>query len=181
MVLRSIVRIPERVYHDIRNYFIPKAVDSERVAFIFAAVSKTNDSIRLQFREWYPVKPDEYEYQSLWYVELKDEMCPKVIKMAFDLDASIVELHSHPYSRPAGFSFSDLAGFDEFVPHVWWRLKGKPYAAIVFSHSDFDALIWIDDPRTPQQLTEIIVGEEHLYPNGLTLSNRGQAYDYRSF
>ncbi len=60
------------------------------------------------------------------YFELKDEMRSKIIKMAFDLDAAIVELHSHPYPEPAKFSYSDLGGFDDFVAHVWWRLKGKP-------------------------------------------------------
>lgn len=178
MVVRSAVCIPDEVYRDIRNYLIPKSAHTERVAFIFMTVSRFEDSIQLRYKRWYPVKSDEYEYRSLWFVELRDEMRPKMIKMAFDLDASIAELHSHPYPSPARFSPSDLAGLDEFVPHVMWRLKGKPYVAIVFSHSDFDALIWIDDPRNPRQLTEMIVGDRHLHPNALALSTRGREYEF---
>lgn len=180
-MVQSSILIPNRIFHDICNHLIPKKVKSERVAFIFTTVSKTNKSIQLKFKSWYPVQSDEYEYQSLGYVELKDEMRSKIIKMAFDLDAAIVELHSHPYPETAKFSYSDLRGFDDFVTHVWWRLKGKPYAAIVFSNFDFDALIWIENPKIPQQLTEIIAGDQHINPNGLTLNNRGKEYESRPF
>lgn len=177
-MVQSSVLIPKRVYQDFRKYLISKKAKSEGVAFIFATIARTSDIIQFQFKNWYPVQPDEYEYQSLGYVELKDEMRPKIIKIAFDLDASIVELHTHPYPEPARFSPSDLRGFDDFVPHVRWRLNGKPYAAIVFSNFDFDGLVWIDNPRKPQQLTEIIVGDQHFNSNGLTLSNRGREYEY---
>lgn len=177
-MLQSTILIPEEVYDDICNHLIPKNVKSERVAFIFATVSKTEKSVQFQFKDWHPVQPHEYEYQSSIYVELKDEMRPKIIKRAFDLDAAMIEVHSHPHPSPASFSPSDLYGFEDFVPHVWWRLGGKPYAAIVFSHSDFDALVWIDNPKNPQQLTEIIVGDRHLNPNALSLRNGGRKYGF---
>jgi len=110
-------------------------------------------------------------------VQLEDKMRPKIIKMAFDMDTAIVELHSHMY-EPAKFSPSDFEGFEEFVPHVRWRLNGKPYAAIVFSKSDFDAVVWIDGPEEYQQLTEIMVGKQHLYPNRLTLKALEREYEY---
>ena len=141
----------------------------QEVAFIFAEVSKKEDFLEFQFRSWHGVKPDEFRYQSFGYVELRDEMRAKIMKLAFDLEAAIVELHSHPYSRAACFSPSDFEGFDEFVPHVRWRLGGRPYAAVVYSRIDFDAIVWIDDPQHPQQLTELVAGKRHLYPNGLTL------------
>mgnify|MGYP001100758036 CR=1 FL=1 len=164
--MKSTVFIPKKIYNNICKYLIPKKPKSEKVAFIFATVSRVNDAI---------------QFQSLGYVELKDEMRPKIIKMAFDLDVSIIELHSHPYQIPASFSYSDFQGFDDFVPHVWWRLNGKPYVAMVFSPFDFDALVWIDSPKTPQQLTEIIVGKNHFFPNELSLTNRGREYEYWSF
>jgi len=180
-MIRSTILIPKKIYHSIHKYLFPKKIRSEQVAFIFTTVYRIEKSIQFEFKDWYLVQPNEYEYQSLGYVELKDEMRPKIIKMAFDLDAAIVEIHSHPYSRPAMFSPSDIEGFNEFVPHVWWRLRKKPYVAIVFSKFDFDALVWIDDPKIPQQLTEILVEKQRFYPNCLTLINRGKKYGYRSF
>jgi hypothetical protein len=136
-------------------------------------VKKTSLSLDFNFAEWYAVKSNEYESRSLWYVELKDNLRPKIIKKAFDLDAAIVEMHSHPHNMSAKFSGSDLVGLQEFVPHVWWRLKGKPYAALVFSSSDFDGLAWIKSPSHPQQLTQLVVNGRGLRANGLTLSRKG--------
>ncbi len=101
-------------------------------------------------------------------------MRPKIIKRAFDEQASIIEIHSHPYDLPARFSGSDLVGFEDFVPHVWWRLRGAPYSALVFSQTDFDGLVWVDNPRMPIQLEELKVGIRSLQPNRLTLNGTGK-------
>lgn len=178
---KSSLFIPIRIYRDIYNYLFPKKVRLEKVAFIFAKMSKSNDCLNFQFQSWYPVKLHEYEYRSKGYVKLKDKMRQKIIKMAFEIDAAIVELHSHMYPESAKFTFSDFRGFEEFIPHVWWRLNGKPYVAIVFSRSDFDALVWIDNPQQYQQLTEIVAGKQHLYPNGLSLITLDRQYEYPTF
>jgi len=171
--LRIRVNLPAQTYQRILKYLFPIRVRYESVSFIFALVKKTSLSIDFNFVEWYAVKSNEYESRSLWYVELKDNLRPKIIKKAFDLDAAIVEIHSHPHNASAEFSGSDLVGLQEFVPHVLWRLKGKPYAALVFSNSDFDGLAWIKNPSHPQQLTELVVNGRGLRANGLTLSRKG--------
>jgi len=140
-----------------------------------------NIYVEFQFVSWYAVQTDEYEYQSAWYVELKDEIRPKIIKKAFDLNTAIVELHSHVHLGPAGFSESDLHGLYDFVPHVRWRLKGKPYAAIVISRSDFDGLVWMNGNKEPQQLNGLKVDGKKFYSNGITLTNLSQDHEYRSF
>lgn len=170
---RVAVSLSKRIYRDILRDLFPKKVEQEKVAFIFASVSKVGQSVDFRLIQWYSVMPNEYEIQSAWYVELKDEIRPKIIKKAFDLDAAIIEIHSHPYNSPAMFSGSDLEGLQEFVPHVMWRLKGKPYAALVFSSSDFDGLAWVDTPEYPQPLTELVVSDRSLRPNGLTLRRIG--------
>ena len=170
-MVKVLLFIPLNAYQDICRYLFPKKAYSESVAFIFATTIKTDSSVEFQFKSWYPVESHEYQYRGRSHVELKDEMRPKIIKRAFDINASIIELHSHMCSRGACFSPSDLQGFEEFVPHVWWRLNKKPYAAIVFSKSDFDALVWLEDPQQYHQLSEIVVDERHLYPTGLTLTN----------
>jgi len=179
-MIESNVIIPRVIYKRIHKYLIPKLMDVENVAFIFTEVLKENKNIQLKFKSWYAVKPDEYKYRSRHYVELKDEMRPKIIKMAFDLNAAIIELHSHLSDKRVRFSPSGIEGFGEFVPHVLWRLKGKPYTAIVFSKKAFDGLIWIDDARKPNQLTKISVGRISLYSNGYTLTYNYKGNKYES-
>ncbi|MGD0072453.1 MAG: hypothetical protein ABSB71_12950 [Candidatus Bathyarchaeia archaeon] len=168
------VNMCEKDYRDILTHLFPKRIRRERACFIFASSTRLDTALHFNLSEWYAVKPNEYKFQSLGYVELKDEMRPKIIKKAFDLNASIIEVHSHPYNTPAMFSCSDFKGFKEFVPHVWWRLKGKPYGALVFSFSDFDGLAWIDSPQHCEPITKLVVDENSLQANNLSLSGANE-------
>ena len=42
----------------------------------------------------------------------------------------------HRQGDPAEFSASDRKGLESFVPHVWWRLRHRPYLALVFRGDD---------------------------------------------
>ena len=130
--------------------------------------SQDNDIKEFEFVEWYPVPPDGFVERSWYHLELTDEVRAGVIKRAHDLGASIVEFHSHAGSRPAAFSPTDQRGLREFVPHVWWRLGKKPYFAVVVTHNDFDGLAWISDPKNPQHLDGIMVGDRLLKPTRLS-------------
>ena len=78
-----------------------------------------------------------------------------------------LEVHSHLGKYPAEFSGSDYYGFEEFVPHVRWRLKGQPYAAIVFTKKDADGFVWLDRGNRPYRLRGIeIDGRIALGTNG---------------
>ena len=59
-------------------------------------------------------------------------------------------------------------GFAEFVPHVWWRLQGKPYFAVVVTRKNFDGLAWIINPKTPQRLDGIALDSSVLKPTRLS-------------
>jgi hypothetical protein len=50
---------------------------------------------------------------------------------------------------------SDLLGFEEWVPHVRWRLQGRPYAALVCAGETWDALAWRQSTRTPEPIGAI--------------------------
>ena len=90
--------------------------------------------------------------------------------MAWDKQAALVDFHSHMSDvYPAQFSPSDLYGFRDWVPHVWWRLKGKPVLAVVVSPSSFDSLVWRASPNDPEVLTTLHVGGDAKSPTGLTL------------
>lgn len=122
---------------------------------------------RFVIRNWRPLPAKDLEYRSDFHVSLKDRIRPMIIKWAWDNNASLVEAHSHGQLGSAMFSPSDLSGFEEWVPHVRWRLKGKPYAAIVTGGDQFDGLVWISSSTQPDQLENIEI------THGKTISATG--------
>lgn len=166
----ALIELPAAVYRDLQKHLLPPHSKAEQAAFVFArAETSAGNSIAFRFLDWLPLKADNFAVQHEVYLELRDEMRGSLIKRAHDLNASLVEFHSHPGPYPAQFSPSDLDGFREFVPHVWWRLRGRPYAAVVVAPSGFDALAWLTSPKEPAALDAIIVGGERLTPTRLTL------------
>jgi hypothetical protein len=122
---------------------------AEQVAFFLAQRSDGRvDHLRLV--DAYMVA-DGLEPDGPFHVHLADEVQGQVIRWAWSADASLVEAHSHgPWGDPAAFSPTDLDGLAEWVPHVWWRLGGRPYAALVFGAQTFDGLAWTRSPTTAE-------------------------------
>jgi hypothetical protein len=164
---RILLELEPAVYDAIWGHLAAPEREVEEAAFVFASHLEDGDR-RFRAIEWYAVPPDGFARQSSFYLELTDETRAHVIKRAHDLGASLVELHSHVGPHPAAFSLSDLAGFEEFVPHVWWRLKGKPYVAVVATDSGFDGLAWVSDPLTPVRIDGISVAGSVLEPSRLS-------------
>ena len=103
---------------------------------------------------------------------LTDEAQASAIQWAWSAGECLVEAHSHGDRWPAEFSVTDLSGFEEWVPHVRWRLRGLPYAALVTGGADFDGLAWIDTSGLPEQVA-LIVGEgRELVATGRTLTRQ---------
>jgi hypothetical protein len=99
-----------------------------------------------QVIEWYAVPPGGFASCSAWHFELTDKTRAYVIKRAHDSDGCLIEGHSHDDPDPPALSASDLFGFREFVPHVWWRLHGRPYTALVVSQGGLDGFVWRRGP-----------------------------------
>jgi hypothetical protein len=103
----------------------------------------------------------DVESQSGMHVMLADGVRPRLIKTAWDAGHCLIETHSHGPRGYAEFSTSDLRGFDEWVTHVRWRLRGRPYAALVLAGDRWDALAWIDGPQpVTVKAIEITEGEQ---------------------
>ena len=160
--------MPNDIYREVQAHLLPSDSHSEEVGFLFVKHLSQDDGQVFEFLEWQPIPPEGFVGRSYAHLELTDEARAAVIKRAHDLDASIAEFHAHTGPWPAAFSASDLLGFREFVPHVWWRLRGKPYVAVVVTRKDFDALAWLTDPHTPQRLDGIEVDGSQLKPTGLS-------------
>lgn len=163
-----VVAMSPRQHGDVLAHLLPPAASDEEAAFLFVR-EDPSDQLVLRLLEWTPIERSGFAYQSSGYLELVDEQRGKLIKRAHDLDASMVEMHSHPYPYPAEFSPTDLAGLAEFVPHVRWRLRKKPYVAIVVAPSGFDSLAWTGDSTEPASAAGLLVGEQPLAPTGNTL------------
>jgi len=95
------------------------------------------------------------------YLELSDETRQRVIQTAHERRLGVVEFHSHPFPMAAQFSFADYVGLQETVPHMLWRLKGRPYGAVVVGPNDFDGLIWLPDQSVKQ--LDMIMDREGEY------------------
>jgi len=59
---------------------------------------------------------------------------------------------------------------------MWWRLKGRPYAAVVVKDG-FDGFTWLVDAITPARLAGISAGDELLEPTRLSPLER-DGYDW---
>ncbi len=142
------------------------ASEDEQVAFLFTSPPREGQPLRVV--EMYAVQAQEFADQSPYYLALSDAVRARVIGRASQLDGCLVEVHSHAHG-PAGFSPTDLFGFEEWVPHVRWRLAGRPYIALVFADESFDALVWTGNDDQPGSLAELSVeGEDQLRPTGIT-------------
>lgn len=154
--------IPKKIHKIMWAHLLPPYFKSEEAGFMYVKRGIEDNTESFECVEWYPVPCDGFKSRSPFHLELTDETRATVIKRAHDLGASLVELHSHMGNGDACFSSSDLVGFQEFVPHVWWRLKHKPYFALVLTRTGFDGLAWLADSTNPLRIDEIIVGNTVL-------------------
>jgi len=161
------------LYDSFRRHLTAKA---EQAGFFLADYDTATRSLTL--RTWRPVPAEGFEGQNDFHLTLRDDVRADVIKWAWDNDACLVEAHSHRADRPACFSPSDIWGLDEWVTHLWWRLRGRPYAAIVTAGDTFDALAWIDGPDTPEQVQHLAIDDVMDLPTARTLPRLGELRDW---
>ena len=171
------LQLPLDVRAAVWRHLLPNTRGPEEAAFVFARASTVDGDTSFDFIEWSPVTPEGFASRSAYHLELSDETRAGVIKRAHDLGASVAEFHSHRGNWAAQFSPSDWAGFEEFVPHIWWRLKGRPYAAVVVSATGFDGLAWLDSAAKPVRLDALISDGTALMRTGLSpLTKEGYAF-----
>lgn len=168
---RLVIGAPE--YGAVRRHLLQNRL--EQVAFVFAQAEATGDGVHFRADDYYLVPPEDFDVQSEFHVSLTDEAQARIIKMAWDRRAALVDIHSHPRGGPrVKFSPSDLAGFGDFVPHVRWRLKGQPYLALVVAPSSFDALVWSTGADV-EPLAALEAGRRTHLPTNLTLAELRRA------
>ncbi len=160
--------LPAAVHRALGSHLLGHPDGHEEAAFVFADVSVEEGVVVFEYAGHRLVPPDGFELRSAYYLELTDNERAGAIKRAHDMGTTLVEMHSHPFQGRAGFSPSDIAGLREFVPHVRWRLRKKPYAALVLGRKSFDALAWTEDGPHPVPLSCDVDGNQ-LRPTGESL------------
>lgn len=140
----SALLIPAGLYAELQSHLRGRI---EQAAFMLA--DRRSGDGAFQVRELRRVQSEGFDVQTSFHISLRDPTRAELIKWAWDSGACLVEAHSHGDRGLARFSPSDLAGFDEWVPHLWWRLQGRPYAAIVTAGETFDGFAWIEAADRP--------------------------------
>src|SRR5260221_3028561 len=167
--MKSILRISRELYDELMDHLLPGSAFKEEAAFLFVRRKNSDDIMGFDVIESKNVLARDFSSECGDYLELADETRVELIKRAHDLGACLVELHSHIGPYPAAFSNADRIGLKETVPYMWWRLKKRPYLAIVVARSGFDALAWIENPTTPVPLNGITVDHRLLQPTNRSL------------
>ena len=170
--MNAILRMPDGLFTEILMHLLPPGSEREEAAFLFVRPVEGENGV-FDVIESQKLTAADFQCQFEDYLELADDTRARLIKRAHDLDASLVEMHSHPGPYPAGFSFADRRGLKDTVPNIWWRLKKRPYFAIVVAPTGFDALAWLTDPHIPLPLTAIQSGDELLRPTNNSLGGWG--------
>ena len=104
------------------------------------------------------------------YLEMSHEERGKILKLARDRGAAIIDCHSHPHSyADVWFSPSDRHGITDFAQYVRWKLDGKPFAALVWGEASVDGVVWQETFEQAQPLDLIRVGSttcQDMRPTG---------------
>lgn len=117
----------------------------EQVAFLQGFATDDRDSFLLD--QIFLVTADEIELG--WsHVTLGEEARRRLFSWTAQQADVLVEAHSHGVlGDPVGLSITDLDGLSEWVPHMRWRLSGRPYVALVFGQESMDGVAWVDEKR----------------------------------
>lgn len=117
-----------------------------------------------------PMGVGDFAGRSDAHVQLADHVRPELVAWAWERDLSLVEAHTHVDGDPACLSPTDIRGLGEWVPHLRWRLRGRPYAALVFAQATIDAVGWNGVSHTPEGVGALeIDGQPPRVMTGLSL------------
>lgn len=163
------LKLTQGLHGALWSHLLPDDTKREQAAFLFCRTSPSGDGVAFEAVDYTFLGESDFAAQYADYIELTDETRISLIKRAHALGASLAELHSHPGPWPAAFSLSDRMGLKETVPHMRWRLKKRPYLAIVVAPSGFDALVWSRDAGIPEPLAAIDVGGRLMTPTNASL------------
>lgn len=165
MTVNYILKVDAGLKDELWRHLLPDGSRREQAAFLYTAQTIAGEDVAFEVIQCELLERGDFAAQYSDYLELTDEARVRILKSAHALNACLVELHSHPWDWPAEFSLSDRAGLKETVPRVRWRLKERPYLAIVVALTSYDALVWAFHGDEPAPLA-LEVDSVRLLPTG---------------
>jgi hypothetical protein len=163
-----ILKLDAQLKDELWRHLLPTDLHHEQAAFLYTVHARIADGVVFNVVAHELLAGSDFAAQYSDYLELADKARVRIIKRAHALNASIVEIHSHPWDRSAEFSASDRAGLKETVPHMRWRLKERPYLAVVVARVSYDALVWALNGEQPELLALEVDGAR-LLPTGRSI------------
>lgn len=148
------ILIPTALCSDLRTHIFRGT--TEQGGFLFADLNQARGQVVLLATASYLVPRSGWERQTGYHLSLRDEERLKVMLMARERDSHLVEFHSHRGMGPAGFSISDTAGLAEVLRYVKWKLPGKMYGAIVWSHMQVAGAVWTSPPDGAIPISDVV-------------------------
>lgn len=156
---------------ELRKYLFPEESEVEHAVFLFAETSSSDFVVK----DYRILGRNDFDIQSSYHIQIRSETIGELIKKAHDLKLSLIEIHSHVEQDKAKFSWSDWKGFEDFVPHIFWRLPGRPYGALVFGNKSIDGLYWDDDAINHMPIKSVIDVSKEYFTTGK--SSKPESYD----
>lgn len=142
------------------------SIFEESVSFFLA--EPTPEGLRLV--DVRAMAPADFAARTDEHVQLADHVRPEVLAWASSAGLTLVEAHTHPDGDPVCLSPTDVIGLSEWVPHVRWRLRGLPYAALVLGPTTIDAVGWSGHGNKPEAVAALqIDGSPPRLMTGLSL------------
>jgi hypothetical protein len=154
------LNISRRQYRLIRAHLFKQ--DKEQACFLLVNTYINGPVIDLCVKKVYLIKPEHWDYQSSYHLELNEKVKVRIMMMARRSDCDLIECHSHRGGGVADFSHSDEHGLDEFLQYVWWKLPGRIYGAMVWTQSDTTARVWLPKRNIPLGISEIRITRQRL-------------------
>ena len=111
-----------------------------------------------------------------WCVQLTDEAQQRILMWATARSGWLIEMHSHlgRFGDPACLSSTDLEGLASWVPHVRWRLQGRPYMAVVVGPETIDGIAWEGEPGVVGPVATMLVDGTPTTMTGLSWARIGR-------
>jgi hypothetical protein len=166
--MSSNIIIPSGIAEALRRHFFQNEL--EQGAFLFAEAKREDGELNLVAADYYLVPASGWEAQVEFYLQMKDSERAKIMKLAREKNLCAIDCHSHPRAcDDVWFSPSDVAGITEFAQYAKWKLRGKPFAAMVWGEQSVDAVLWQVEFSHAERVAQVkIIGnaEQTLTPTG---------------
>lgn len=130
-----------------------------RFLFFLCGINKTEKNVTFLVKDLICIKDEDVELSDDFSLQINLNALLQVTNQARKENLTIIEAHSHPFSKyDVTFSFTDLEGFEEFVPFILDDLK-HPYGATVWGKESVDGILWKDSIKKSEVIHEVrIIG-----------------------